>query len=119
MYDQGVELKYSYPNSWPQNKEYLKLLNAIARNRKPLCLMFNAIEYAPGIVDYETGIAAFIKYVRETLNLSEKDCSDLQLQEMIQPFGELIHGKAMLKHKELTETLRNRHFKLREATNNK
>jgi hypothetical protein len=37
----------------------------------------------PGTVEFDLGVAKFIKYVRETLNLSGKEYPDLQLQEMI------------------------------------
>jgi hypothetical protein len=31
----------------------------------------------PGTVEYDLGVATFIKYVRDTLNLSEKQYPDL------------------------------------------
>jgi hypothetical protein len=38
---------------------------------------------------------------------------------MVKPFGEIKHGKYVLKYLELTDALRNRHFLMRTATNNK
>jgi hypothetical protein len=122
MWVQGAEIKVSYPTAWPQNKEYMTLLNQVARNRKTLCAMYRKLEdnpKLPGTVEYDLGVATFIKYVRETLNLSGKQYPELQLQEMIQPFGEIMHGHPVFKYLEFAETLRNRHFLLSEATKNR
>ena len=58
----------------------MNLLNQVARNRKTLCAMYRKLEENPKLlrtVEYELGVATFIKYVRETLNLSEKQYPDL------------------------------------------
>jgi hypothetical protein len=60
----------------------MNLLNQIARNRKTWCTMYRKLEdnpKLPGTVEYDLGVATFIKYVRETLNLSDKQYPDLQL----------------------------------------
>ncbi len=73
----------------------------------------------PGTVEFDVGVATFIKYARESLFLSEKQYPDLQLQEMVQPFGELMHGRPVFKYLQFTETLRNRHFMMQESTKNR
>jgi hypothetical protein len=44
-------------------------------------------------VEFDIGVAAFIKYIRETLKISPKQYSETYLQEMIRPFGEIKHGR--------------------------
>ena len=73
----------------------------------------------PGFVEFDIGIAAFIKYIRETLNVSHDKYSDLYLQEMIKPFGEMKYGQRMLNYGSFTDALKRRHFLVREAVNNK
>ena len=64
-------------------------------------------------------MGVFLKYIRETLNLSVDQYPDQYFANMIKPFGAIYRGKMCLQHKEFTETLRNRHFLTRQATNNK
>ena len=91
----------------------------MAKNRKPLVQMYQKISDLPGYVDFDLGVAAFIKYIRETLNVSPKQYSDLYLQEMIKPFGEIKHGERMLNYTSFTDTLKKRHYLVREAVNNR
>lgn len=108
-----------YPTSWPKNKVYYEFLTQVAKSRKPLVQLFQKIEDIPSYVEFDIGVAAFIKYIRETLNISPKQYSELYLQEMIRPFGEIKHGRQMLNYKSFVETLKKRHSLVREAVNNK
>ena len=51
--------------------------------------MYRVLEESgdPPKVDFKIGVAVFIKFVRETLNLSPKDYSDLYLEAMVKPFA--------------------------------
>ncbi len=110
----------NYPLTYIQSKPYLDLLEAIGRNIKPLRAMYRQFDSSQdGVLDFDNGIAVFIKFVRETLDLTPKDYDDIYLEKMARPFGEIRHGKKILRHQSFTEALKNRHYLMRLATNNK
>lgn len=110
-----------YPAEWETHtKPYLTLLNAIGRHIKPLRLMYITLDpNHSNSVDFSLGVATLIKHVRETLDFWPNQYSDEYIEHLARPFGEILHGRMVLRHKDFTDAIKRRFALTRLATNNK
>lgn len=64
-------------------------------------------------------MAVLVKFVRETLDLPPHRFSDLFLEDLARPFGELVKSRMALRHGRFTEAIKQRHQLRRTAAANK
>ena len=102
------------------HKPYQELIDAVGRNIKPLRLLYRQLDARrSGLLDFSTGVAVLIKFVRESLRLPPHKHSDGFLEELARPFGELVNGRMALRHSRFTEAIKQRHQMRRQAAGNK
>ena len=102
------------------HKPYQELIDSIGRNLKPLRLLYRQLDARrTGLIDFSTGVAVLIKFVRETLDLPPHRYSDVFLEDMARPFGELVNARMALRHGRFTEAIKQRHQLRRQAAANK
>lgn len=120
MPDSRKKELHTYPLPYQQTKPYLELLEAVGKNIKQLRLMFRQLdEKQSGLIEFNLGVALFIKFVREVLDFTPSKYDDLYLEQMTKPFVEIISGIMTIRHQDFSKAVKQRYFLTRQATNNR
>ena len=63
-------------------------------------------EKQSGLIEFNLGVALFLKFVREVLDFTQSKYDDLYLEQMTKPFGEIISGIMTLRHQDFSKAVK-------------